>query len=113
MRPSCPDVPQSFAACSRVFSKRDVLSEVMGLQSNLLFIARLSSRGVLRTKAPAAWWPGSAHCHLNPAARPARVLSAGRRISDRHAGNSVILCPAGQRAREVEEQPDSNSPRAV
>ena len=34
MKPSRMDVSQSFAACSRVFSKRDVLSEVKGLQSS-------------------------------------------------------------------------------
>ena len=33
MKPSRMDVSESFAACSRVFSEREVLSEVKGLQS--------------------------------------------------------------------------------
>jgi hypothetical protein len=34
METSRHDVPQSLAACSRVFFKRDLLSEMMGLKSN-------------------------------------------------------------------------------
>ena len=34
MEPSRMDVSLSFVACSRVFSERDVLSEVKGLQSS-------------------------------------------------------------------------------
>ena len=36
MQQSRLDVAQFFATCSRVFSKRDVLSEVIGLQSKTL-----------------------------------------------------------------------------
>ena len=42
------DVPQSFAACSRVFSKPDVASKVMGLQSKF----ELQCRSV-STRSPA------------------------------------------------------------
>ncbi len=90
------DVPQSFATCSRVFSWPDVLSEVMGLQSKPhIHCSSVSTRGPA-TKALAARWPSSEQCNLGPVAHPARVLSPGKSISDRHAGNSVILRTARQ-----------------
>ena len=40
------DVPQSFAACSRVFSRRDELSEMTGWQSKALIHYRsVAARG--------------------------------------------------------------------
>ena len=46
MNLSALDVPQSFAACSRVFSRPDALSEVMGLQSNThIHYSSVSARG--------------------------------------------------------------------
>ena len=46
MNLSLLDVPQSFAACSRVFFKPDVLSEVMGLQSQThIHCSSVSARG--------------------------------------------------------------------
>ena len=45
MNLSLLDVPQSFAACSRVFFKPDVLSEVMGRQSqNHIHSSSVSAR---------------------------------------------------------------------
>jgi len=46
MEPSRLDVPQSFAACSRVFSRRDELSEMTGWQSKALIHYRsVAARG--------------------------------------------------------------------
>ena len=52
------DVPQSFAACSRVFFKPDVLSEVMGLQSEpVVHCSSVAARGPAKqsSRGSVAW----------------------------------------------------------
>ena len=90
------DVPQSFATCSRVFYKPDVLSEVMGLLSKSQILrSSVSTRGSANhsSRRSAA---GSVQSSNGSMAHPARVLSAGQPISDRYAENSDILLQAGQ-----------------
>jgi hypothetical protein len=92
MEPSRFKVPQSSAACSRVFSQPDVPSEMMGLQSkNFHRLLACERARLCKPKSTRLGGQALFKSRLSPVAHPARVLSAGKPISDRRAGNSVIL----------------------
>ena len=113
MQSSRMEALRSFATCSREFCQPEVASEQMRLKSRpeppCLSVAtrssgKQSSRGSVARFSSVPDLPGGT---------PARVLLAGQALRNRQASVSVILCTVCQRAREVKEVSNANSPPDV